>query len=310
MIITLACLFFVLPCSQAAEKTQYKLKLRKGQSYRMQDINEKVTVEKMEGQQTTTKEKTDEGYFLDIKSIDEHGNAWIEVTYKWIKSSEEGPDGKLEFDSSKTSPSALIGEEPAFAALEEVFLLKVSPKGKVEQVDGLEMMYGNILKKINDIYDSNNVPDKELTLEAMKIIFSQEVLKEMWEETLAIYPSRAVGIGDSWSKTIVKSYYFASIEQKEWILKDRNNGVATFEVKSIIEPNLKAEPLEVNNRKIRYKASGKRHGFIKIDEATGIIIRSEIKYQLSGHVDVDDGLEKISYPFEEDGKTIIECSKQ
>jgi hypothetical protein len=127
---------------------------------------------------------------------------------------------------------------------------------------------------------------KEAMMMGIKQFINEEGIKEQTEGSMAIYPEKPVGIGDSWRKTVALTQGVAMTVENEWILKDRKNGVSFIEVKSNIKSNPNAEPMGMGSAKIRYELSGKQQGLIEIEESTGRLIRSKTNQDISGQIKV------------------------
>lgn len=56
--------------------------------------------------------------------------------------------------------------------------------------------------------------NERLTLESLKEQFTEKTIKQIFESHLAIYPETAVGVGDSWRKTVVTTRGQPIIERK------------------------------------------------------------------------------------------------
>jgi hypothetical protein len=121
----------------------------------------------------------------------------------------------------------------------------------------------------------------------LKQFLNEEGIKELTESSMAIYPDKPVGIGDSWRKTVALTQGAAMTVENEFILKDRKNGVSFIEVRSNIKSNPKAEPIVMGSTKVSYELSGKQQGLIEIEESTGRLIRSKTNQEASGHIKVE-----------------------
>jgi len=274
---TLAVAFGVVH-ADAAEKTQYKLKFEKGQKYYLRMTTDQKVTQTLMGQQQTVDQTFGIGADFDINDVDTAGNAWARYTYRWVKFAQKTPMGEMVYDSSnKDAPVPPMAQ--GFAALlGEEFSLKMTPKGQVAELKDLEKMRSNIQKKFAD------GPTRELMIRSMDRYTSEDAVKESTESVMAIYPDKPVGIGDSWSRTIVLSRSAAMILENTWTLKGRKDGVASIEIVSVIKPNPKAEPMDMGTMKMSYRLSGKQQGLIEIDESTGRMIRSKMNQELSGDV--------------------------
>lgn len=264
--------------AQAAEKTQYKLKFEKGQKYYLRMTTEQKITQTIMGKEQTVDQNVGIGADFDINDVDAGGNTWARYTYRWVKFAQKTPMGEMAYDSSNKDASVPPMGLGFAALLGEGFSLKMTPTGQVAELKDLDKMRSNIQKKFAD------GPMRELMIKSMEKYTSEEAVKESTESSMAIYPDRPVGIGDSWSRTIVLSSSAAMILENTWTLKGRKDGVAAIEVVSIIKPNPKAEPVDMGAMKMSYRLSGKQQGLIEMDESTGRMIRSKMNQELSGDV--------------------------
>jgi hypothetical protein len=262
--------------AQAAEKIQYKLKLEKGQKYYLRMTTEQKITQTIMGKEQAVDQNVGMGANVDINDVDAGGNAWARYTYRWVKFAQKTPIGEMVYDSSnKDTPVPPMGQ--GFAALlGEGYSLKITPKGRVEEVKDLDKMRSNIQKKLS------GGPMQEMMIKSLEQYTNEEAIKESTEASLAIYPDEPVGVGDSWSRKVVLSGSSAMILENTWTLKGRKNGVATIEVVSAIKPNPEAKPIDMGVMKMHYQVSGKQQGLIEMDESTGRMIHSKMNQELSG----------------------------
>jgi hypothetical protein len=266
--------------AKAAEKIEYRMKFEKGAKYYLQTTTEQKISQTMMGQEQSGEQTINTGINFDIKNVDKDGNAWVDYTYDWIKVALRGPMGEVEYDSSKKEASVPPIAQAYAVLLGESVSLKMTPKGRVKEVKGLERIHANIRKKWPES------PMREHMIKAMEQHLSEEAVKESAQKSTAIYPDKAVGVGDTWRTKVVLSQDSPMIVENKWTLKARAKGVATFEVKSVMKPNPDAK-LDIMGTKITQELSGKQQGIVEIRESTGQLIRSKLSQQISGHKRVE-----------------------
>jgi len=268
------------PISQTDEKIQYQIRFKEGEKYYLRFVTEQKISQTITGREQNIEQTIGIGCDFDVKNVEPNGNAWVSYTYRWVKLIQKGTGGNVVYDSSeKGSPAPPMAQ--GFAAiLEETFSMKITPQGKVEEVKGLQTVRNNVGKKLPE------GPMKEAMMVGLKQFINEEGIKEQTESSMAIYPEKPVGIGDSWRKTVALTQGAAMTLENEWILKDRKNGVSFIEVKSNIKSNPNAEPMEMGSTKVRYELSGKQQGLIEIEESTGRLIRSKTNQEISGQIKV------------------------
>lgn len=266
--------------TKADEKMQYKLKLQKGQKYYIKMITEQKISQTLMGQEQNAEIAMGMGIDFDVNDVNDNGNAWIRYTYRWAKLSQKTPMGEIEYDSAKGESPVPLEAQGYAALLGEGYALQITPSGEVKEVKGLEKMRSNIQAKLPE------GPIREGAMKGLEQYLGEKAIKEQTESSMAIYPDKPVGIGDSWSRTFVLSYGLAAIIDNTWTLKNRENGVATIEVVSNIKPNPQAKPMEMGTTKISHEFSGKQQGLVKIKESTGQLLHSKAEHQLSGQMKI------------------------
>jgi hypothetical protein len=271
----------IVQLPQNQEKIQYQMHFKEGEKYYMRFVTEQKISQTVSGQQQYTEHTIGIGCDLDVKSVEPNGNALMSYTYRWANLIQTATGGKVVYDSSdKGSPVPPMAQ--GFAALlDEGFSMKITPLGRVEEVMGLRELRDNVGSKLPE------GPMKEALRMGIIQFINGEGIKEMTESSLAIYPDKPVGIGDSWKRTLTLTRHDSMTVENEWILKDRKDGTSFIEVKSNIKSNPKAEPVGMGSTKVSYDLSGKQQGMIEVEESTGRLIRSRINQDISGQIKVE-----------------------
>ncbi len=257
------------------------MRFKAGEKYYLRIVTEQKISQNISGKELNIEQTMGLGYDFDVKNVEPNGNAWVSYTYRWAKFIQKVAGRKVVYDSSKKGLPVPPMTQGFAALLEESYSLKITPQGRVEAVEGLQTVLKNIGKKLPE------GPMKEAMMVGIKQFINEEAIKELTESSMAIYPEKPVGIGDSWRKTVALTQGYAMTVENEFILKDRKNGVSFIEVRSNIKSNPKAEPIVMGSTKVRYELSGKQQGLIEIEESTGRLIRSRINQEASGHIKVE-----------------------
>lgn len=273
-------------------KVELRLKLEKGQSYKMQTVQDIKLIQTVEGKQRNEIFKIDTGQIYNVEEINNDGNMWVRLTCDSMSVKEWGPgEGgqtiqREDYDSSNP-PDVIHREVIGLDALVgQSCSVMLSPRGQIKNMKGVESLQDAIIKKIPPI------PEGEISFgpnDMLKEEINKEALSESMENKFAIYPDHPVGIGDSWQKKTTISYCSISnlfsvpqIVDTIYTLKERKNGIATIDVFSMIQPNLKV--IEVGTGKYQFKLSGDSTGTIEVEESTGWVIRSKQNLRLNGQV--------------------------
>ncbi len=194
--------------AEAAEKMQYRLKLQKGQKYYLRMITEGKTFYTIMGRERPMEEVIGFGYDFDVNQIDENGNASVQCTFDYISLNYKGPGGMIVYDSTQLFSPVAPAAKRLSLLLGARFQIIATPLGNVKEVKGLKEMFRKLEKNIN------KRSQERFMLESLKEQFSEKFIKEIFESHLAIYPETAVGVGDSWRKTVVTTRGQPIIERK------------------------------------------------------------------------------------------------
>ena len=268
-------------CSTGAAVVQLQLKLDKGKTYYQRMMVERHMTQTVMGQQQVMDQSIGAGQKLDVLDVDSQGNMRIRYTFNWSLSKQTGPMGTVDYDSSKqATPPA--GAEGFAALLGQSYIVKVSPKGEVLDVESAEQLREALLKTLPP------GADKDPTMSAVTPYLEKKGIQEMTENTLAKYPGKPVEPGESWSTKRVVSIGFGIIVESKWTLQKREAGAAILGVTASLRSNPDAPPMDIGGMKLIFSVSGTQDGTIRMDEATGLIVLEQDRQQLKGEIKVGE----------------------
>lgn len=305
--------------SCAAEKIDLMLRLKPGQKYGVRLITELNRSETIEDRQEHESFMFNRGMGFDVKQIDANGVALIKVTLLTLKIDVIRAGGThVEYDSTKQSVTDDYSEIPVdeAAGIGESFVIKVTPKGKIIQLKGLEQMHERIIKKIlnwdekflrmvpcseNETSSISNTDQqdirgwkdmsqkskerwKEMRSHNAKANYSEKELKNMLSDVIMAFPELFLAIGDSWTEKVKiwgKNHEINHIYK----LKDIEKGAVVIDLSA--KRTAEEEPFSwVNNegRKVGFKIVGSCEGRFEVEQQTGWLVRSKIKTRFTGEV--------------------------
>jgi hypothetical protein len=274
--------------AEAAEKMQYRLKLQKGKKYYLRMITETKTSYTLMGRERPMEEVIGFGYNFDVNDIDMNGNAWVTCTFDWIKLNYKGPGGQVVYDSTQLFAPVAPAAKRLAMLLGARFQIITTPLGNVKQVTGLQRMFKKIEKNIK------KRRQESFMLESLKEQFTEKTIKQIFESHLAVYPETAVGVGDSWRKTVVAPQGQPIIVENIWTVKERKNGIAIIENNSNIKSDPNVKPVKGDTTKTSRTLSGKKHGLMEVEELTGLIRDSSLNLEMTGEIKVETTGEETS----------------
>ena len=273
----IACMEFLALCSPAAAAVRLELKLNKGKTYYQKTITDQQIAQTMMGQEQKMEQGIGTGLKLQVLDVDTQGNMRIQYTYLWSRLKQINPMIQIDYDSSRQSPVPAGAE--AFAGLVgQSYIVKITPKGKVLDVNGVEQLREAVLKKLPAGADTS------LAMNPVAMYIDKQGVKQMVETNMAIYPEKPVSPGDSWSKHLTMAVGFTLIIDSKWTLQKEEAGVATIGVTASVRTDPNAPPMEANGMKMKAQMSGTQEGTIRIAEATGLTASSQERAQIKGQI--------------------------
>lgn len=239
----------------------------------------------------------------DILSRNDAGNYEISAKYSRIKSSQRFGLQTVEFDSDNMpdyiDPSLigykiLVGSE---------LRMEVTPAGKVKRLDGFQAIIDKVIDELN-IPES---PQRDEIINGLRKQFGDEAMRQSFEQMTAFYPDRPVDTGDSWHTDAAMNVGFPVIFETDYTLLSRKDGIADIDVVSRVRSDPNSEGIDMGMFSLTYNISGDQKGLIKMDEASGLPVKSDFLHTFSGTVEVSGAtdLEEKSWPTSTEGQVTI-----
>ena len=305
--------------SCAAEKLDLKFRLKPGQKYGMRLITELKRTDTIEDEQENESFMFARGIGFDVKQVDANGVALVEVTFLTVKIDVIRAGGiHVEYDSTKQSVTDDYSEIPVHeaAGIGESFVIKVTPKGKIIQLKGLEQMHERIIKKIlnwdekflrmvpcsenetssisktdqqdirgwKDMSQKSQKRWKEMRKHNTKAHYSEKEIRNMLSDMIMAFPDQSLAIGDTWTDK-VKIWGKNREIDGTYRLKNSEKGIIVIDLSAKRTPEEEAFSW-VNNegREIGFKLVGSCQGSFEIDEQSGWLVRSKVNMRFTGQI--------------------------
>lgn len=286
-------------------KVRLGLELAEGESHRMKVVIDQQVNQTVMGMAQDLDQAMETIYRFDVTEVDEEGVALVRWTQEWIRVSQQGPMGNIEYDSSEGAAAATPLVQGYAAMVGKEFGARIARTGAVTDVRGFDAVLEELLTDM----PLGEGPQADALRETLRGQIGDEAMADMLTSTLAIYPTEPVGIGDSWSRRTEISTGFPVVTETTWTLKERRDGVAVIDVQSTVSANPDAPPLQMGAMAIRIELAGDQAGTIEVDEATGWIVRSGVQQQLSGEASLTGApeLEGMTWPMEITGTITTEA---
>lgn len=286
-------------------KVRLGLELAEGESHRMKVVIDQQVNQTVMGMAQDLDQTMETIYRFDVTEVDEQGVALVSWTQEWIRMSQQGPMGNIEYDSSDSVAASSPLVQGYAAMVGKEFGARIARTGAVTDVRGFDAVLEELLTDM----PLGEGPQADALRETLRGQIGDEAMADMLTSTLAIYPTEPVGIGDSWSRRTEISTGFPVVTETTWTLKERRDGVAVIDVQSTVSANPDAPPLQMGAMAIRIELAGDQAGTIEVDEATGWIVRSGVQQQLSGEASLTGApeLEGMTWPMEITGTITTEA---
>ncbi len=267
-------------CNTGAAAVTLQLRLAEGKTYYQRTVIDQHMVQTVMNMQQVMDQSIGTGVKMDVLDVDGQGNMRIRNTYNWSMAKRTGPMGNLDYDSAK-QPTPPAGAEPFAALLGQSYVIKISPKGEVLDVNGVEELQAAVRKKLPPGAEGDPA------VGALNQYLDKNGIKQMAESALSVYPDKPVEVGESWSKKRVFAPMFELTIDSKWTLQKLENGVAIIATTSSSRSNAN-KPVEVGGMKMRFDLAGTQDGTIRMQEATGLILLGQAQQQLKGEIKLGD----------------------
>jgi hypothetical protein len=282
---------FETDTTQATEKVQYALRFVEGQSYDIRIISNSNmnAVPEEPDKEMSSQTTTGQGYRFDVNSVDDRGNALVDCTVTWVKYYQKVRGGipenqDIDYDSSDKNKQTIqegkdLGEiafVPAKvfrALLGEKFAVKMTPRGQVQEIRGLDILRKNMAKKAAERLAANESNWAEESMHDANDMHNTIFLKHYFLSPLAIYPDRPVSIGDSWTLSEEMSPHVK--QETTYKLKDRKAGVALIEINRDYKYTIQTDEPDLSE--YIYRSGGQ----VEINESTGQILYGKTNENVS-----------------------------
>lgn len=210
-------------------------------------------------------------YSMTVTGDDSSGKS-IAVVYDRMGMEMDFLSKHIEFgsDAEETDLGGLGGEKGAevmqkmnkvFRAMRgKQFNLKVSPEGKIIEMNGLEELMQMMVDSISGGDDSKN----ELR-EAFSKQFNPDEIKEQFEQAFFFFPNKMVKVGDTWDKDMQTHGIMKSNLHTTYKVKEIEGDMVTLSLKGKIEMTG-----ENGN------AEGEQEGTMVVDSRSGLIVNSDV----------------------------------
>jgi hypothetical protein len=285
----------------APEQVRLRLQLLPGQSYRIRMTADQTILQTRGKRKISVRHVLGLGYRFNVTGVDPTGIATVKVIYDWALWRERGPGGTIEYDSAQAG-TTYSAPNRGFAALPgHGFRMRFTQDGRVTDIADLDALIDLMVKTL----ELPPGPTRTGAVSALKAQFGPQATREIMEQMLSIYPSRAVAVGETWSRRFQLARGFPHIAENTWTLAGLKDGVALVRNQARLRSNEQTSRLPEGAVQVRYAIKGRQEGTLSIDEETGWTKNGTIRQWLGGTIQLSGKnppgsklppYEKVSWP--------------
>lgn len=264
------------------EAVTLQLKLPKGHVAKITTDTDQRIETNFQGFASAFQQKMSMGAKQEVKDVDAAGNMTLGITYEWVTMKSDNPQAPVDYDSRNPQGEVPLGAAGMAGLVGQGFEMVISPAGKVVELRNLEQMLDRMM-------ENSKLPPEIMPIvrEAMKAQFGPESMKANIESTSAIYPDKAVKVGDIWHGTAVIPMLGTTIET-DYTLKGRQGGKATIEMKGTLGGSDEPQEINLGVASLKMQLTGTQTGTTVIDEATGMARSSNTSFDMQGEMIVNN----------------------
>ncbi len=306
--------------SAAARNLDLKLCLKTGQRHRLQLYREYNALLTINGQQHDSSDRYTTGLECEVEQVDANGVTLLKMTYLTLNAIMKTPRGQSEYDSTKPDTignyaygailSAMIGQS---------FVAKVTPQGKIVELDGLDEIYQRMAetvvenedkatmqsyardqtataeqdakRRIDSVNQKYGSREKRIEATREKLVngphSGEKYVKEMVSNVIMSFPGGPVGIGDSWQAwTALFSLGDTELDDCTYTLRENKQAAVSVDISSKIEVD-EDKPIDSKDASAgssRTTLSGSCQGSLEIDPRTGWMLHKNVTLRCSGEI--------------------------
>lgn len=226
---------------------------------------------------------------------DAAGNIPMTVSYRSLAFAQDGPTGRVEYDSARSSADASSVTRSLALLTGQRFSLTFSPLGELVAVQGLD----TLLQRAVDSMELGDPALKESLMNTLRERIGDAAVRERANLAVAHYPDRPLAVGESWTSSgIFTSGAFEGVSTT-WTLRERREGVALLEFRTTMAAQQDFQVPVFEAFTFRYhNVRGTQSGTMEVEERTGWAVRGAVSQEWDAMVSLEGvpALAGVSWP--------------
>ncbi|MBN2019094.1 MAG: hypothetical protein JW749_02580 [Sedimentisphaerales bacterium] len=272
--------FMTLMAGIGRAEGELRFRFKAGDKYFLTSVVERKSIQLVGGKEIVSEQMQRLGCDLDIEEVDENDCAWARYTYRRAALKRNAPDANFEFDSNVNSPKLAILAIPTKAAVGEGFYVRITPQGRLTNINGLVSVVSAAKGKIPP-----NLASREELWRTIEKQYGEDTIRRTLEEQFAVFPDANVN-GDEnrpnvWSRTDrVEKGGATVLTEKTFQLREVVNDIGLVDVNLVVSSGPNTDQIVQSGVLVRYKVSGLGQGTVEIEQSSGRIKN----YRLTQHI--------------------------
>lgn len=278
VISTLSIATMLLAFSGCTKDLDLSINIKTGDKYVIHEVTNQDMTMTLGTQQMATNQTVDMNLLMDVKDVDKDKNVTIEYKYDSMKMSASSNGQTMTYDSTKADDSNPLNEVYK-GIIGKSFTVKMSNKGKLLEIKGVTDL-------INSMLDKVNVPDaqKETLKSSLTRSFGDDAIKSMVQQSMDIYPDKAVKKNDTWNKKYdIKTVFPITVDNTFKLLSNDSSEVSLNQ-QSNITADTKGTPIDIMGVKSNINLTGTATGTVKINKSNGLLQSGEVTENMNGEM--------------------------
>ena len=273
--IVFAGLFLTAGLTIAPAQVKLSFNPEKGKKYEYQmDVTQNIRQSVM-GQTIPMETEMSIKFLMEIKDKTPQ-EITAQFIYREVSYILSSPMMKMEYDSENplVNPTQMDNTMRKMfdKLIEQPIMAVIAPDGTVKSVTGMDAIAENM---VNAIADDGQMA--ALIGAQMKSQFSDDAIKNLFQQSLKIYPANAVKAGDIWNEESATSVNNMNTTYKtKYTLKEVSKNMVTIAVETDVEMDPGAM--------MEGKLAGTQTGTILVDVKTGLPVTNEMTGNIKGSV--------------------------
>ena len=251
----------------SGDAVDLKFNLEKGKSYEYTMKTHFDMDMEMMGKKMNTGGDMDFGFNMKVNDVDAQGNRMLSSTYDVIRfkmnamGMDMGYDSKNVGDTTKENMMSGMFRKIFAGMLGKTFKMTMSQKGEISKIEGLQEM-------VQSMSDHLDIPEnmKAQMQKQMQQSFSDDQIKQSFEQGFGFYPDKPVKVGDSWTKNMTRNMNNMSMNMdSKYSVKEVNEKTVVLDITGVIKAGGKDSSATAG-----MDMKGDSKGTMEIERSTGM----------------------------------------